>query len=182
MILTNNRNLSLKCKSLRNLCFGKGNDRFQHYDIGWNYRLTNIQASLGLSQLKDLKKNVSRKKQIGKLYYNLLKNIKNIYIQKPKYLNFENIYWVFGVVLNKKIDLSKLTLSLQKQGVQTRPFFYPMHKQKILRKIINKNERFVNSEYISSKGFYLPSGLALTDKDVRIICEIFKKSLDLLNK
>jgi dTDP-4-amino-4,6-dideoxygalactose transaminase len=57
-----------------------------------------------------------------------------------------------------------------------------MHKQKILKKFINKNEKFVNSEYISSKGFYLPSGLALTDKDIRIICEIFKKSLDLFNK
>ena len=182
MILTNNKNLSLKCKSLRNLCFGKGSNRFQHYDIGWNYRLTNIQASLGLSQLKDLKKNVIRKKEIGKLYYNLLKDIKNIYIQKPKDRNFENIYWVFGVVLNKKIDISKLTLNLQKYGVQTRPFFYPMHKQKILQKFINKNEKFVNSEYISSKGFYLPSGLALTNKDIRIICDIFKKSLDQFNK
>jgi perosamine synthetase len=182
MILTNNKNLSLKCKSLRNLCFGKGSNRFQHYDIGWNYRLTNIQASLGLSQLKDLKKNVIRKKEIGKLYYNLLKDIKNIYIQKPKDRNFENIYWVFGVVLNKKIDIAKLTFNLQKHGVQTRPFFYPMHKQKILQKFINKNERFVNSEYISSKGFYLPSGLALTNKHIRAICDIFKKSLDQFNK
>ena len=182
MILTNNKNLSSKCKSLRNLCFGKGNNRFQHNEVGWNYRLTNIQATLGLSQLKDLKKNVSRKKEIGKLYYSLLKDIKYIYAQKPKDGNFENIYWVFGVVINKKINMKKLTQNLHKRGVQTRPFFFPMHKQKILQKFINKREKFLNSEYISSNGFYLPSGLALTDNDIKIICKVFKKSLDQFNK
>ena len=173
MILTNNKILNSKCKNLRNLSFGIKENRFKHTDIGWNYRLTNLQASLGLSQLKVLKKNVKRKKEIGKLYYENLKNIKGICIQPPKYKNYENIYWVFGVVLNKKFSRVKILKNLMKKGVQTRPFFYPMHKQPILKKFNYTKQIFPNSNNLSSKGFYLPSGLGLTNKDIIKICKIF---------
>ncbi len=183
MILTNNKIIEKNCKKLRNLCFGQGDNRFEHTEIGWNYRITNLQATLGLSQLKDLNKSIRRKKEIGKLYYEKLKNIKEIYIQKPKNSNLENIYWVVGIILKSKINNLKFTNNLLKNGVQTRPFFFPMHKQKILSKYRKKGEDFSNSEYISNKGFYLPSGLALTNKDISEICEIFKRTLNnLLNK
>ena len=75
MISTNKLELYNKCKSLRNLCFGK-NQRFNHDDIGWNYRMTNIQAALGISQLNRLEKTVKRKIYIGNYYYkNYLKTI-----------------------------------------------------------------------------------------------------------
>ena len=74
MIVTNNKKLYEKCKSLRNLCFGKGNNRFNHDDIGWNYRLTNIQAAIGCGQLKNISWIIKRKKEIGKRYHALLKN------------------------------------------------------------------------------------------------------------
>jgi perosamine synthetase len=173
MILTDNNKKNIKCKNLRNLSFGIKENRFKHTDIGWNYRLTNLQASLGLSQLKDLKKNIKRKKEIGKLYYENLKNIKGIYIQPPKYKSYENIYWVFGVVLNKKFSRVKILKNLMNKRVQTRPFFYPMHKQPILKKFNYTKQMFPNSNNLSSKGFYLPSGLGLTNKDIIKICKIF---------
>lgn len=182
MILTNKKKFELKCKDLRNLCFGTGKNRFQHSDVGWNYRLTNIQASLGLSQLENLEKNILRKKKIGSLYYQYLKNIDNIYIQPPKDKNLENIYWVFGIVLDKKINKSKITGELLKRGVQTRPFFYPMHKQSILKKFKFKKQNFINSDHLSSKGFYLPSGIGLKNKDIYQICEIFKKIIKKFSK
>ena len=182
MILTNKKKFELKCKDLRNLCFGKGKNRFQHSDVGWNYRLTNIQASLGLSQLENLEKNILRKKKIGNLYYKYLKNIQNIYIQPPKDKHLENIYWVFGIVLDKKINKSKVTEELLKKGVQTRPFFYPMHKQLILKKFKLKKQNFENSNHLSSKGFYLPSGIGLKNKDIYEICEIFKKIIKKFSK
>ena len=86
LIATNNKTLYNKITSLRNLCFGKI-DRFNHEDIGWNYRMSNIQAALGINQLKRIDKIVKKKKEIGKLYYKLLKDNKNIYIQKPSYRN-----------------------------------------------------------------------------------------------
>ena len=85
-------------KRLRNLNFGK-KERFNHDDLSWNYRLTNIQASIGLSQLKRLNKIVKRKRAIGKLYNQYLKNCKNIFIQPMKLDYADNIYWVYGVLL-----------------------------------------------------------------------------------
>jgi perosamine synthetase len=98
MISVNNKKLYEKCKSLRNLCFGKVN-RFNHDDIGWNYRMTNIQASLGLSQIKNIDKVIKKKMTIGKRYYfNLFKN-ENIKILPPSSVHSKNIYWVVGIVI-----------------------------------------------------------------------------------
>ena len=176
MIVTNNKNLYKKCKSLRNLCFGFGDKRFYHNDIGWNYRMTNIQSALGLSQLKNIKNIIKKKIEIGKKYYNNLRNIKNIFIQKPVHNKIQNVYWVVGVLIKKKIDIKNLRDKLLKKGVQTRPFFFPMHKQPILKKYLKFNRgNFGNSEIISKNGFYLPSGLNLKNEDINQISNIFKK-------
>ena len=173
MISTNNKKINLKCKSLRNLCFGQKN-RFNHEDIGWNYRLSNIQATLGLSQLKRIKKIVKRKEQIGKKYYSILNRNKNLQILKPKCSFAKNIYWVVGIVIkNKKlkIDAKKLAQKLIKLGIQTRPFFWPMHKQKALRDLgLFKKQKYPNSEFLSKYGLYLPASLDITDKEINFIC------------
>ena len=170
MISTSNPKYFSKCRDLRNLCFGK-KDKFIHTDIGWNYRITNIQAALGISQLKNIKKIINRKVQIGKLYHKLLSKNKNIFIQKPYKGKFKNIYWVVGLlILNKKISADKIAKKLQKIGIQTRPFFYPMNKQKILAKYISqKKDKFPNSEYISKYGFYLPSSLSMSADEIKFI-------------
>ena len=84
MILTNDLKLYEKCKSLKNLCFGKNYKRFLNSDVGWNYRFTNIQASLGLSQLNRLNSIINKKIFVGKTYYKYLKNNKNIYFPDTK--------------------------------------------------------------------------------------------------
>ena len=173
MILTNDKKIYKKCKSLRNLCFGVKKNRFIHDDIGWNYRFTNIQAAIGLGQLKNIKWIVNRKKEIGRRYYkNLIKN-KNIIIQEFKNSYSDNIYWVFGILLKKKYQIKRDTIvkKLLKQNIQTRNFFYPMHKQEILikRKLIEKNLKFPVSEFLSSNGFYLPSGLGITNQEIDLV-------------
>ena len=137
MILTNKRELYDKCKSLKNLCFGANNERFNHDDIGWNYRMTNLQAALGCGQLKNISWIIKRKKEIGKKYYSLLKNNPKIFIQKIKTSYADNIFWVFGVLIkkNSKINRDLLVKKLMKNNIQTRNFFFPMHKQKIFKKI-----------------------------------------------
>jgi len=171
MIATSNQKYFTKCRELRNLCFGK-KDKFNHTDIGWNYRITNIQAALGISQLKNIKTIINKKIQIGKLYHKLLSKNKNIFIQKPYMGKLKNIYWVVGLlILNSKVSADKLSKKLQKIGIQTRPFFYPMNKQKILAKYIRqKKDKFPNSEYISKYGFYLPAYFDLKKKDIYYIC------------
>jgi len=176
MISTNNRKYFKKCRDLKNLCFGK-EDRFNHSDIGWNYRITNIQAAMGLSQLKNIENIIKKKVFIGKLYFKLLSKNKNIFIQRPIYGKFKNIYWVVGVlILKKKILAKKLAKKLEKTGVQTRPFFFPMNKQKILKKYLKKRkEKFKNSEYLSKYGLYLPSYYDLKKKDIYFICNQVNK-------
>ena len=171
LILTNSRKYNDKFKNLRNLCFGKIN-RYNHDDIGWNYRFTNIQAALGLSQLSRLKKIIKKKKEIGKIYYNQLKNNKLIYIQKPKLNKLENVYWVVGILIKNKRFKAKIFRSkLKKMGIETREFFWPINKQKILKKLNYKfSGSYNNSEYLSDYGFYLPSGINTTKSEIIYIC------------
>jgi perosamine synthetase len=178
MISVNNQKLYRKCKELRNLCFGKVN-RFNHDDIGWNYRMTNIQASLGLSQIKNINKIVKKKMEIGKKYYfNLLKN-KNIKILPPKNSNSKNIYWVVGIVIrNKKFLASEVAKKLKKFGIMTRPFFWPMHEQDIFKKMkLFKKSKFPNSSYIARYGLYLPSYYKLKNNEIDYISKIVNKVL-----
>ena len=182
MILTNNTKIYNKCKSLRNLCFGnKNTDRFKHDDIGWNYRMSNLQAALGCGQLKNIKWIIKRKREIGKRYYNNLKKNKNIYIQSLSNHFSKNIFWIFGILINNKLKLSNKNLMVQllKKKIQTRSFFWPMHKQKIFKKMkLFTNEKYPVSEYLAKKGLYLPSGLGITNKQIDYVSKTTNKILN----
>jgi len=182
MILTNNKKLYEKCKSLRNLSFGSGVNRFNHDDIGWNYRMTNLQAALGCGQLKNIKKILKRKREIGRRYISILKNCKKIYIQPYKLKYAKNIFWVFGVLINKEIKISRNSIvnKLNKKNIQTRNFFYPMHKQKIFKKmkVFSNTARYKNAEFLSENGFYLPSGLGITNSEIDYVGNTLFKILE----
>jgi len=178
MISLNNLNLYKKCKSLRNLCFGEKN-RFNHHDIGWNYRMTNIQASLGLSQMNNINKIIKKKMDIGARYFSNLNKNDDLKILPPSKTYSKNIYWVVGIVIkNKKIKAIDVINKLKKNGIGARPFFWPMHKQNILKKMkLVKSKNFPNSEYISTYGLYLPSYLGLKKKDLDRIITVLNKIL-----
>mgnify|MGYP001185631798 FL=1 len=179
MIVTNDKKLYEKCKSLRNLSFSKSYfDRYNHNDIGWNYRMTNLQAALGCGQLKNIQKIIKRKREIGDLYYEKLKNNKNLILQKKKTQYSKNIYWVFGILIKdkNKFDRNSVMKKLLKHGIDTRPFFLSMNKQNIFikKKIFNKI-KMPNSEYLSKNGFYVPSGLGLKNSEINYICLMLNK-------
>ena len=182
MILTNDKKIYEKCKSLRNLCFGSGDHRFNHNDIGWNYRMTNLQAAVGCGQLKNISKIIRRKREIGRRYISILRNNKKIYIQPYKLNYAENIFWVFGVLLKKNVNISRdlIIKKLYNKNIQTRTFFFPMHKQNIFKKmkLFPKNKKFVNAEYLSKNGFYLPSGLGIKNSDIDKVGKTLIKILD----
>ena len=173
MICTNSKKYYEKCKSLRNLSFSKSfYDRFNHDDIGWNYRMSNLQAALGCGQLKNINWIIKRKREIGNKYYSKLKNKDNIILQKNIISYAKNIYWVFGILVkkNSKISRNKIMKKLLKKNIETRPFFLPMNKQKIFKKMKLFNRiKAPNSEYLSKNGFYLPSGLGMTNKQIDFV-------------
>lgn len=183
MIVTDDEVLYEKCLSLRNLCFSK--KRFVHEELGWNMRMTNMQAAIGVAQLERLDEFVAKKRAMGALYTELLADCSEL-IQLPleSTTYAKNIYWVYGVVLKdvRSLDAESMMEMLSKNGIGTRPFFYPMHMQPYFK----RNNMFLGEEYavsenIAKKGFYLPSGLALTEKDIITSAETLIKLLKNVN-
>lgn len=164
MILTDDDELAETCRSLRNLCF-QPHKRFVHERLGWNLRMTNMQAALGLAQLERLDEFVERKRKMGALYTELLKDVSGLQLPLAKTDYAENIYWVYGIVLDESLglDAEEAMKRLGKEGVGTRPFFYPMHQQPVLKKMgMFENQGNMVAENMYQQGFYVPSGVALT--------------------
>ena len=172
MILTDNDTLAETCRNLRNLYF-QPNKRFVHERLGWNLRMTNIQAAIGVAQLEKLDEFIKRKRSIGARYTEMLSDISSFQLPLRNTNYAENIYWVYGIVLNESLNINA-EIAMQKLaecGVGTRPFFCPMHLQPVL---INKgffvNESYHVSEQMYKRGFYIPSGLGLTEQQQEQVC------------
>ena len=184
MLVCDSEKIADRCRSLRNLCFQK-NKRFVHEELGWNYRITSLQAALGIAQINKLEKNVIKKRKIGNLYRKYLENNKNVILPIKKTNYARNIYWVFGLILKKNSlkDISFIMESLKKSGIGTRPFFWPVHLQPVFKKKgWFKNEVYPNSEYMANNGFYLPSGLSLKEIEIEYICEKLNTILQDISK
>jgi perosamine synthetase len=182
MIVTNKKKIYQRLLKLKNLYFGKGTNRFKHKEKGWNCRLTNLQAAIGLAQLEKIKKIVKKKFFIGNYYRKKLLNLSNKIILPLESNSYcKNIYWVYGLIIKDKINIKadKIIDILKRKGVECRPFFYPMHKQPVFKKMkIFKKEYYPISEKLSAKGFYIPSGIGMTineqDKVIKVLYKVFK--------
>jgi len=181
MCLTDDCRLAEKLRRLRNLAFIP-EKRFVHYELGFNFRITNIQAAIGLAQLERINEHVSRKIEIGKTYNELLKPLKRRgLLQLPVEKEWaKNTYWMYGVVLNEKLKLTveDVMKNFDRKGIQTRPFFYPLHIQPALEKFSwFKKDSLPVSENIYKYGFYLPSGVTLLEEQILRIVECAKEVL-----
>lgn len=173
MLLTDNENIHLRVESLKNQAFIKGK-RFYHEDLGFNYRMTNLQAAVGLAQIEQLDKFVVKKRMIGDLYQEGLSSIRNVQLPVKQTPYANNIYWAFGLVLidSQEGKVHQVMTELKKLGVDTRPFFFPLHKQPVIQKLgfANNNIPLKNSEYLGNNGFYLPNGLGIDIQQVERVC------------
>jgi perosamine synthetase len=177
MVLTDDDELAERNRSLRNLCF-QSNKRFYHEEIGWNYRMTNLQAALGLAQLETLGKALKRKREIGHLYQNELRDCPGIQLPVPKTNFSENLYWVFGIVLKNEEETLRITRDLASARIGTRPFFWPMHEQPVFHQMgLFKNLSLPVSERLARTGFYLPSGLGTSNEQIKQVAYTLKALL-----
>lgn len=171
MLLTDNEDYAYTLKRMRNLDFDN-KKRFEHSNKYWNYRIGGLQAGLGISQLKNINKTINKKISQGKNYIALLKNFEDL-VQLPltKTNYSENHFWVFGVVIkNFSKNQSKiLSEELLRKGIETRPFFWPLHLQKLLPQQFIPNHKLSNSEYLASAGLYLPLGDHINKKKQEFI-------------
>jgi len=179
MVVTNAPVLAERLRSLRNLCFQAGR-RFYHAELGNNYRMTNLQAAVGLAQLERIDSLLDIKRNNALLYSNGLKDISclQLPIQKP---DVKNVYWMYGIVLDDKtgLDAAAFAKKLAEKGVGTRPFFLGMHEQPVFHNmgLFKDNQKYPIAEKIARQGLYLPSGLTLKKEQIEEVCSIVKEIL-----
>jgi len=179
MVVTDNEELAERCRSLRNLCF-QANKRYIHEEIGWNFRITNLQAAVGLAQLERLDEFAKKKREMGKYYTEKLKDVECIQLPLERTSYADNIYWVYGIVLNDEVgvNVEEIMTHLKEKQIGTRSFFYPMHEQPVFHNMgLFENENYPVAERIARKGFYVPSGIALAREQMDEVITVIKNLL-----
>jgi perosamine synthetase len=172
MVVTDDPAIAERCRSLRNLCF-QPNRRFVHEELGWNYRMTNLQAALGVAQLEKLDEHVKRKREIGRLYDSLFADC-DLFDRLPAKMDYaDNIHWVYGLVSRENPhDATWWMKELGRQGIGTRPFFWPMHWQPVFCEgVLGAKPLMPIAERLTTYGFYLPSGLGLPNQDLQRVAQ-----------
>ncbi|WP_281637400.1 DegT/DnrJ/EryC1/StrS family aminotransferase [Flavobacterium marginilacus] len=176
MIVCNNDEAAEKCKKLRNLAFEPQGRRFIHYELGWNYRMTNLQAALGVAQLEKMEFHIQRKREIGNLYSKGLKELRGFQLPLVNTEYAENIYWVFGLTADTEEQKEVMVKKLSDAKIGTRPFFWCMHEQPVFQKMgLFKNESYPAAEKLARNGFYIPSGLGLTNEEIADVINVMIK-------
>ncbi|WP_417519837.1 DegT/DnrJ/EryC1/StrS family aminotransferase [Marinobacter sp.] len=179
MVMTNDPVLAENCRSLRNLCFNP-KQRFVHDELGWNYRLTNMQAALGLAQVEKLDQTVARKRVIGATYTDLLSSISGVQLPLTRTDYAEGLYWVYSLILddNLEMDAKAAMATLAAHRIGTRPFFWPMHLQPVFQKMdLFKGVSCPVAERIAKRGFYVPSGVGINEVQMRRVAAVIRQVL-----
>ncbi|MFH1710090.1 MAG: DegT/DnrJ/EryC1/StrS family aminotransferase, partial [bacterium] len=177
MVTTNDKKLAEKMQLLKNHAFSHER-HFWHKLLGFNYRMTNIQAAIGLAQTENFEKLAGKRIHNAMLYNSLLGDVEEITLP-PSTRGIKNVYWMYGILLKdwSKVTRDTLRYELANRGIETRTFFIPIHLQPIYRGWFKG--KYPNSEYLCTNGLYLPSSTSLTEKQVRYVAgtlkEIFAK-------
>jgi perosamine synthetase len=171
MVLTDDDGLAARLRSLRDLGFDPER-RFRHQELGFNFRLTNLQAAVGVAQVEQVDERVARKREAAARYAERLAGLAGLQlpVEEPW---ARNVYWMYGVVVDEEtgLDAAALAGRLRAEGVETRPFFLGMHEQPVFRKRgLFEGESYPVAERLARQGLYLPSGTALTDGQIDAVC------------
>ncbi|MBI5481611.1 MAG: DegT/DnrJ/EryC1/StrS family aminotransferase [Deltaproteobacteria bacterium] len=168
-----------RLRALRNLCFG-AERRFVHAAAGHNYRLTNLQAAIGVAQVESIDEHLRRKRWMGRAYSDRLRGLAQLTL--PAEAGWaRSVYWMYGVVLADDVgyDAAEFARRLRQEGVETRPFFVGMHEQPVFRERgLFAGERYPVAERLSRRGLYLPSGLTLTEAQVEAVSQAVRQVLE----
>jgi perosamine synthetase len=176
MCLTNDEELAEKMKTLRD----HGMDpkkRYWHNVIGFNYRMTNLQAALGVAQLSKIEEFIEKKRRIARLYAEGLSSIEGITLH-PEMPWAKCVYWLYSILINEEktgITKDKLAEKLQNCGIETRNIFYPLHEMPPYKKYAKLS--YPASSAISRKGLSLPSSVKLSEEDITYITQKIKEAI-----
>jgi len=165
VLTTNDENLYERAKTLKNLAHSKGK-RFWHEEIGFNFRMTNIQSALALASLEEADESLKHKQDMASWYTEGLNETEGLSLPRARPYNTIHSFWMYAIVVEDSFGISVLELMRrlkEEYQIDTRPFFYPINEQPALAKYFREDKTlYPVSKELSEKGFYLPSGLTLT--------------------
>lgn len=175
MITTNDAKLAELTQNLRDHAFSPER-HFWHKFIGFNYRMTNLQAAVGVAQVEQMANFIENRRRNAALYNQLLDDIPGI-VTPPEAEWVKNVFWMYSILVEEDFGMSRdqLRAYLAKQGIETRTFFIPMHLQPIYYEAF-KGERYPVAEMLCQRGFYLPSASSLTAAQIRYIARIIRQA------
>jgi len=167
MIVTSNGEISEKARLLRDHAF-EDEKRFWHRYIGFNYRMTNLQAAIGVAQLERINGFIETRRRNARLFNSLLGDVRGITLPVEEEWA-KNVYWMYSILIEDSFGVSRdeLRRRLDAEGIETRTFFYPIHTQPVYATYYR--ESFPIAEDFSQKGINLPSGNTLTEEEVEFI-------------
>jgi perosamine synthetase len=177
MVVTNDEEIAERAKSLRNLCFPKEKRIYLHSEVGYNYRMTNIQAAIGLAQFERMDELAEMRRRNARLYNSFLEDIEGIRLPVEKEWA-KNVYWMYSILIEGEFGMSRdeLMNKLEKKGIETRTFFIPMHEQPVFQERgLFKREKYPVAEELSRRGMYLPSSSGLKEEEITFICDVIKE-------
>jgi perosamine synthetase len=176
MVVTGDPEIAEKARSLKDLAFRRDR-RFLHTGLGFNYRMTNIQAAIGLAQLERIDEFVEMRRAHAALYNRLLSGVPGIQfpVERPW---ARNVYWMYSIVVTDEFGTSREALmdSLATRGIETRTFFVPVHEQPVCTGMgLFAGEHYPVAEDIGRRGLYLPSGSGLTNDEIAYVCTAIRE-------
>ena len=171
MNVTSDPDLAERMSWLRAHAFGKGGKHFWHEELGYGYRMSSLQAAMGLAQMERIEELVERRRHRARLYNKLLSSLADEEIVLPKEEQWaKSVYWMYSILVKDSSIRDELMQTLDKAGIETRTFFYPVHKQPYYSSRF-ADEDFPVADDISKRGINLPSGNGLTDEEVSFVCQ-----------
>jgi len=177
MIVTDNEEIAETARSLKNLSFPKGERTYLHRAVGYNYRMTNMQAAVGLAQLERIGEFVEMRRRNAKMYNDLLGNMDGITLPVEKEWA-KNVYWMYSILIQPQFRKTRdqLVTRLKEKEIETRPFFIPMNTQPVFQDMrLFGVESYPVSEELSQKGLNLPSSSGLSERQIHEVCDAIKR-------
>ena len=175
MLVTNDSALADRANFLHDHAM-RPETRYYHSEIGYNYRITNLQAALGLAQLRRASDLIARKRHIMGWYREFLGDREDLKLN-PSMPWAESSFWMVCALLSSRLDPTSMMTELRASGIDSRPFFKPLHTLPPTKKY-NSGNQFPIAEDLSRRGLSLPCGVKLNRQDVEFICSKVKSALD----
>lgn len=177
MVLTDDQRVAERARSLRNLAFVPQR-RFLHHQAGHNFRITNLQAALGVGQLTRFDEIIKKKRAIAAAYLRLLQDEELLALPVEREWA-RSIYWMFGLVLDDRVpfEADEFASRLLRRGIETRPFFLGMHEQPLFQGGHTSAYSFPVADRLARRGLYLPSGLALKEEQIEYVATSVRQAL-----